>query len=127
MKISEEQLRAVVALPAEVRYEHFIKRVADTEEVWILDEDGWAMASNADGTQILPVWSAFEYADMCRRGEWENYRPASIELEELLNGVLPDLAENGILIAVSYLPKDEGVVVDSNRLSLDIERELQNY
>ncbi len=42
-------MEAVLALPREERYAHFVKRVADTEQVWGLYNNGWASAATDDG------------------------------------------------------------------------------
>ena len=36
MKINAKQLDAVISLTSEKRYQHFVKRIADVEEVWAL-------------------------------------------------------------------------------------------
>lgn len=127
MKLSEQQIKAVISLPAQKRYEHFVKQVADSEEVWGLYNDGWAIATSNEGKFVFPVWSSFEYAEMCATGDWTEYKPKMIELEEFTDELLPNLAEDDYSIGVAYLPKDEGVVIDAHHLISDIEEELQKY
>jgi hypothetical protein len=40
MKVNHKQMEAVFALPGAKRFEHFIKVIADSEEVWGLYRDG---------------------------------------------------------------------------------------
>lgn len=40
--MDEKEFNAVIRIPANVRYEHFIKQVADRETVWGLYDGGWA-------------------------------------------------------------------------------------
>ena len=46
----------VVNLTASERYDYFIRKVADFEEVWGLkDTEGWALMGN-EKQVLLPVW-----------------------------------------------------------------------
>ena len=40
MKVSPKQMEAVFALPGPRRFEHFVKTIADWQEVWGLHQDG---------------------------------------------------------------------------------------
>jgi hypothetical protein len=52
-KVSRKEVDAVFALPGPDRYEHFVKRVADWEEVWgLASEGGWVMMGDSDGHQV---------------------------------------------------------------------------
>lgn len=127
MKLSKDQVTAVMALPAQKRYEHFVKQVADSEEAWGLFKDGWAISSDSAGRQSLPIWCAREYAELSKLDEWREYQAENIQLDILLNEMLPDLALNSISLAVMYLPHNEGVVVSAEHVKEDIETELENY
>ena len=43
MKINQKQIDAVLKLSGAERYQHFVKKIADWEEVWGLYQDGWAL------------------------------------------------------------------------------------
>ena len=56
LNVSDREFAAVSALPPAERYAHFVKRAADTEEVWSLrSRDGWALAGDS-ARQLIPVW-----------------------------------------------------------------------
>lgn len=80
MEIPRQQIEAVNALPGGKRYEHFIKRIVDQEEVWSLYDGGWAVSSMTSGSRSLPLWPAREYAELCKTQGWSNYQPRSIDL-----------------------------------------------
>ncbi|MCZ1269023.1 DUF2750 domain-containing protein, partial [Paenibacillus tundrae] len=44
--MTSKEFEAVIKLPANIRYEYFIKKVTDSEEIWGLYDDGWAMSSD---------------------------------------------------------------------------------
>lgn len=127
MEVSRQQIEAVNGLPAGKRYDHFIKRIVDQEEVWSLYDGGWAVSSTTSGAQSLPVWPAREYAELCKAPGWSNYKPKSIDLNTFLEEIIPDLAEKKINIAVSMLPSGEAIIVNGKKLVEDIEEEMQNY
>lgn len=54
-------MEAVLALPGIKRFEHFIKVIANWQEVWGLYQDGWALSAADDGTTVLPLWPTKEY------------------------------------------------------------------
>jgi hypothetical protein len=75
MKINEKKLAAVLALPGPDRYSHFVKVVADQNQVWGLYDDGWALMRADDGTEVFPVWPAKEYAVLYYIDDWQHYAP----------------------------------------------------
>ena len=90
-------MEVVLSLPAGKRYEHFIKVIADWQEVWGLYQDGWALAAADDGTTVFPLWLAKEYAQVCAEKEWADYEPRSISLNDLMEMLLPKLKVDDVL------------------------------
>lgn len=127
MKVNPKQLAAVIALPSKERYEHFVKVVADRQEAWGLYQDGWALAATNDGISVFPLWPAEEYAAMCAQDQWAGYKPQAINLDDLLNELLPKLEQDGVLPGVFYTPNNKGLTPSVEQLRHDFEAELQNY
>ena len=127
MKPSAQQIAAVLALEGPERYEHFIKQVADHQQVWGLYSDGWAMAATDDtGDAYLPFWPAAEYATACAVGDWAGYEPRSLTIEEFYE-LLDNLEDDDVLPGVFYTPDDKGVVPSHDQLREDLLAELENY
>ena len=126
MKLSPQQITAVLALKGPERYDHFIKQVADRDEVWGLYDDGWAMAESDTGEQLLPFWPAAEYASACALKDWASYEPRSMTVEEFYE-LLDRLEDDDVLPAIFYTPIDKGVVPSHDRLRDDLLAELENY
>lgn len=126
MKLSKEQIDAVLSLPAPQRYEHFVKQVADQELVWGLFDDGWAISSDGSN-EAIPIWCASEYSDLSQNGDWQNYSSTTIDLDTFLNDMLPKMKENNISAAVMLLPEGDGIIVSSDQLIHDINEELGKY
>ncbi len=127
MSLSEKQINAVIALDGPQRYRHFIKQVADRDEVWGLYKEGWALAATSEGEQVFPVWPAEEYAALSARDDWAGYEPSSITLEDFMEELLPMLERDGVLPGIFYTPTDKGVTPGIDQLTEDLRRELENY
>ena len=56
----------VINLTASERYDYFIRKVADFEEVWGLkDAEGWALMGSEEQV-LFPIWSEKEFAELCK-------------------------------------------------------------
>jgi len=127
MKVNPKQMEAVLALSGIKRFEHFIKVIADWQEVWGLYQDGWALAVADDGTTVFPLWPAKEYAQVCAANEWTGYEPRSISLSDFTEVLLPKLKLDGVLPGVFFTPTSKGVTPSVDDLKSALEAELQNY
>lgn len=127
MKVNPKQMEAVIALPGIKRFEHFIKVVADWQEVWGLYQDGWALAAADDGTTVFPLWPAKEYAQVCAVNEWDGHEPRSIALGDFTEVLLPKLKQDGVLPGVFFTPTSKGVTPSVDELKAALDAELQNY
>jgi hypothetical protein len=123
--MSTDSRPAVVSLPKELRYEHFIRRVAATGQVWGLYRDGWAIGKTDDGALVFPLWPTSELAQQCAVLEWEGYVPQEFALQELLAELLPQLENDGILPGITYTPDEYGLTPSHARLRTDLEARLR--
>ncbi|MEK3808142.1 DUF2750 domain-containing protein [Bacillus sp. FSL H8-0547] len=120
------EINAVLKLPSNVRYEYFIKRVTDYEEVWSLFSDGWATFRDEDGKLLIPFFPKKEFAEISAEKEWASYKARSISLDDFIEKWLPGMKKNGIIPSIFPLGNDmEAVSIDV--LLKDLEMELENY
>lgn len=124
--INEKEFYSVLNLPANKRYEYFIKKVVDWGEVWGLYEDGWAMTEDDNGNLLIPFWPKKEFAQYCAAKEWEGYTPEPIELDEFMNEWLPGIKEDGYRPSIFWNGYDSAVM-EVEVLLRDLENELENY
>lgn len=127
--VSDPEFGAVSALPAGERYNHFVKRVADSERVWVLASDSGDLVQQADdqGRSYLAVWPHPRYAAACATAEWAGTEPAEIGVDEWTIAVLPRLAAEGRMLVVFPTPDDQGFIVPPAGMKEDIESELSLY
>ena len=111
---------------ARKRYEYFIKKVTDFEEVWGLYNNGWVTTTDSDGRTLIPFWPRKEFAEACALYEWKSYVAKSIELDEFINEWLPGMREDGVVPSI-FWNNDDSAVVEVNIILNDLERELENY
>jgi hypothetical protein len=124
MNLRPEEVEAVGRLDGPKRYRYFVKMVADQHRAWGLYLDGWALAADENGRTLFPLWPAKAYAELCVRGDWSEYEPCEISLDDLLNDLLPKLRDDQFGIAVFYLSTDKGVAPSMEEFERDIRNEL---
>lgn len=122
-----QRIANLLSLPGPVRYEHFIKRVADTQRVWGLFSDGWALARRDDGASVFPVWPSPEFAVLCASGDWAGFQAKDIPIADFLDELLPRLREEGVRPGIFYTPTGQGVLPEYERLIDDLQAELAKY
>lgn len=127
MKVNPKQLAAVSALPGPERYKHFVKVVADWQQIWGLYQEGWALAASDDGATVFPMWPAKEYAEICAEKEWAGFQPRAFSLDDLLYELLPKFKRDNVLPGIFFTPASKGVMPSVDQLKNDIEMELKNY
>ncbi len=125
--VNEKQFRNVVALAAPERFEHFVKVVADWEVAWALWDDGWALMEDDQARQVFPLWPAREYAEAHCTGEWASYEPKEISLPDLLDRLLPQFREKGVLSGIFPTPGGRGVTLPPEQLEAALRDEMAKY
>lgn len=114
----------VLSLPKALRYDHFIRRVADTGRVWGLVRDGWAIGKTDEGALVFPLWPSAELAAQCAVLEWTGYLPQEFGLQELFEDLLPQLEADGILPGITYTPDEYGLTPTHAQLRRDLATRL---
>src|SRR5438045_99820 len=117
MKMNQKKMESVLALPAPKRYAHFIKVAADQRKVWGLFSDGWALAETNDGKRAFALWPAQEYAALCARDDWSGYEAREIDLDTLLEVLIPKLKESGTLAGAFPTPDEQGITPEWEQLT----------
>lgn len=124
-EIGDDEARQILALPAAERYRSVLMLLADWEEAWGLkDENGWIVRSS-NGDEAFPLWPHSTFAAACARDAWEGAAPGAIPLDDLMDSLLPLLAEDGIPVEIFPTPEERGHVVEAAAFEKDLERELE--
>jgi hypothetical protein len=112
-EIHDREFESVSALEGRPRFEHLLKRICDTETVFLLvDGEGGLIVltdeENAAPPQV-PVWPHPRYAEAYRSSVGGGAGYDSVDLTEFVEEVLPNLEQEGAQLAV--MPTEQGAVV----------------
>jgi hypothetical protein len=124
--VNNKEIESIINLQGVKKYRYFINFVCDSEEVWGLYSDGWALAGD-DKNIVFPLWPAKEFAEKVANEEWLSYTPESISISDLINDLLPKLKSDGVLCSILYTPNNKGIIIDPDTLKYDIDIELKKY
>jgi hypothetical protein len=103
------------------RYGQSVEAARRTGVLWGLrDSDGWMVAGDDEGCESMPVWPSAEAANACATGCWQGGWPEAIPLVSWLDRWTPGLVRDGRKVAVHYLPRDCGLVVEPERFASDL-------
>ncbi|MDQ0065123.1 DUF2750 domain-containing protein [Chryseobacterium lathyri] len=74
--MNSKEIENVLKLEPFKRYEYFIKKVADFEQLWtIVDEDGDYAVSEVDKFSLISFWPAEEFVSLDLQEGWEDCTP----------------------------------------------------
>ena len=126
--LHSKEIEAILQQRAPQRYQYFMKRVADSEVMYSLqDEDGdWVMA-DVDGHGLFCVWPFPEFATACATEGWEGSKVIAIDLTTYQEQDVPLIKEEGLLLNVFSSPTAMGFVVNATEFARDLNTELAHY
>lgn len=127
-QLRPNEIAEIFAKRSEKRYDYFIKKVADTEEVFgLTDDEGWLLLDDPDGNDAMPFFPGEEFAERFRvEGDFEEFEIGVLDVNELLLW-LDDMEKDGVRIAVFPNLEMQGAVVSPKKLGEDLEAELVKY
>ena len=131
MKVSKQELEAVTALSPEERYNYFVKRICDWEQVWTVYEDDYIVLNEAKNGKLYILLFPFKdfaehYATNTREMKGVSYK--SFELCEFLETIVKKLQMNKVNHALIFPVADGyGLNVSMEDMVKDIQTELENY
>lgn len=131
MKVSKQELEAVTALSPEKRYNYFVKRICDWEQVWTLYEDDCIVLNEAKNGKLYILLFPFKdfvehYATNTRGMKGVSYK--SFEINEFLETIIKKLQANNVSNALVFpVANGYGLNVSMTDMVKDIQSELENY
>jgi len=127
MKLNTKEIEAIVKLPSNKRYEYFLKKITDWENVWGLYNDGWALMSDNSGESYFPLWPFKEYADLYAVDEWAFYKPKQMNLKTFKEGLLMDLKIDKVRLSIFPTKLSENMTVEIDDFLKDMNSEESKY
>ena len=128
MSISLKEIEAMSNRSTKDRYVYFIKKSVDNETIWVLDDNGYAMSGDGSGNDVIMLWPSKEYAERCATNDWANYKPLSLDLDYVIDELLPSLSGKKIKLGIFMVPSSSTTsVIDADSLLVDLDSECQKY
>lgn len=121
-----EKFRQVIQLPPVERYGYFVRKVADTQLVWGLHDEGWATAQAGDKV-VIPFWPEADFAQACASGGWAGYQPRVIALDDFLHLWLPGMQDSEQLASIFAVPQGAAAIAAPADLLADLQQEAEQY
>lgn len=121
--LRQDEIAKIFKKPGEKRYDYFVKKVVENEEVYgLADEEGWALLGDDSDADILPLFPAAEFAEAFRlASDFEEYAVEALDVSELMDW-FDDMEKDNLLVAVFPNPDLNGAVVEPKMLKSDIQK-----
>ena len=127
-KMNEKQFEAVSALDSFKRYDHFVSKVADWQQMWgVKNKEGWLVPIAPEGFEYFPLWPHPDYAQKIADANFPGHEATEISLEELFERWLPVFEEDSVKLAI--FPNKEWTFwcMEPQELKEELENELAKY
>lgn len=122
-----DKLKNITNLTPKDRYGYFIRKVADFQQVWLIQDNGQFVTLGDNDEEIsIPVWPEKEFAELLLTDDWESYTVESIEVHDFIDWLDQLYAEN-IKIAGFPMSDFKAVVVTADEMKNHLLHELQQY
>lgn len=121
MRISSQEVAAVLAAPPHVRYAHFCKQAVATDAIWYLRVDGAPLHVRHEGAELLALWSAREFAEAAMRPRWPAGMAMRLDLDSWIFGKLPRMRSQGVDAAIMMDATGHGQRSTAGELMLALE------
>ena len=95
-----------------VELKTFLVSVKSHQTIWALQDqasEDWVVLDSIhfENTDVMPLWSSELLAQQHCIDEWQNYRPAAINVADWFEFWLEDLASDGVIVGINWPEKGD--------------------
>ncbi len=128
-KMHPKQFDNVIVMSSNERYEHFITKVADWEQLWILvsEDECFYTRMVENEFEYLSVWPHPVYAEAVNSEYDLGLTIKEIAVDEFLERWIPLLNEKSLKVGVFPDLKGTVWIIDPDELSGEISGEMSQY
>ena len=128
-KLHPKHYENVMSFTAKERYEHFIIKVADWEQLWGLynENKGWFLRTTDENVEYLSIWPHPEYAKNIGKEYYPEYNEEEISLENFMSNLLPKLEKDNVKIGVFPDPEGNTWLMEAKDLLQDLQDECEQH
>ena len=133
MSLHPKHIENVSGLKPFDRYNYFIRKVADGEELWtIVNTNGDLGISVIEGDNkryktLVPFWPEKDFIEGFLTDNWVKHTPVKISLDDFEDKIIAIIEEENYLINVFPVNNKTGFVVTLQELIRDLNEELEQY
>lgn len=115
--MDSHEIQSIRALAPGPRYEFLISHAAETQEVWLVENEEQKLLTMGDpeGNILIPVWPAKEFAELFLDEDWQEYHSVPIALEDFLE-MLDQFEEDEVQVAGFPVPEGETVNISAGEV-----------
>ncbi|MGV2450274.1 UNVERIFIED_CONTAM: DUF2750 domain-containing protein [Ralstonia mannitolilytica] len=125
MNGTNKKVENILKLEPFKRYEYFIKKIADFEQLWtIIDQGGNYVISEIDEFSFISFWPDEEFVALYLEKDWEDCKPIKLTLDDLKEDVFEIINTENYLINVFPVNGRSGFVVSLEEFDRDLQDEL---
>jgi hypothetical protein len=122
-----DKQKNILNLSPQERYGYFIRKVADFEEVWLIQDKGkYLTLADKDEQIVIPVWPEKEFAELMLTDDWKDHEVQCMNLHDFIDW-LDRLDEERVKIAGFPSFNFNGVVVTANEMKNHLVYESEQY
>ncbi|MDE6547513.1 MAG: DUF2750 domain-containing protein [Muribaculaceae bacterium] len=127
--VTQQEYCALIKSSEEVRYKYTLKRIVDTETIWILSTKKDNIISLQDGgTAYIPIWSSKEYGQSFSSSIGKKCICTSVSLYDFLDHLKEDEHNMEFMIGVFPTKNDPiGKMVRIDRFIKNVDEEQEWY
>lgn len=122
--LTDTERNAALSLNADYRYDHFITKLVEHGELYVLTDEHGVMMLTTEDEDCIPVWPHPEYAEAWASGEWADCKPQAITLKVWMDRWIAGMEEDELCVAVFPTVDQEGIVVEPGEVADAIEKKL---
>lgn len=126
MALPEHKIEQVLNRSGVSRYNYFIEKAVENEEVFgLADDEGWVMLEDdADNSDVIPFFAEPEFAEVFKTvADLGDNRVESLDLMEFLEW-LEDFSEDKIKIGVMLNRELNGAVMEASMVLADLKKAM---
>ena len=120
------KLTNVLKLNARERYDYFIRKTADFETVYLIEEEDKFISIESESKEfIIPVYPEYDFADFFLKESCENCVVKEMDIYDFID--LLDKLEKENIRLCGFPNNEDGIIVSAREMENDIKAELELY
>jgi hypothetical protein len=123
-KISKEEQEWALNQPNLKRYEYFIQKIIEYNEVIALFNDGWAVQGDNHNHFYFPLWPNEVFATKFTTDNWSKYKATKISLHDFIQDYIPKYVEKGIKFSIFPTFSHRSMIIEGMLLKKEIEKAM---